>query len=1025
VSKRTQRVFISILVTMALCAAGSSDAWAASGAVYGYGTVAVENGATCDSPPTTPQGVLFNGARCRSLGGNVCETVDFPRISITTCTANVKASPGSAGWRFSGWSGSCDGSDPLCTPVVSTQVCRLLGDVRTCDPVDFSPAAEAHFEDIHPPVVTFTGGPAENAVVGSTAARFDWSVSEPEEQPSFACALDGGQAGCTGLTGLTDGPHTFSVTATDPSGRQATATRHWTVDSVPPTVVLTAPAGGSARRGVVGLSANAADQVGVDHVDFAVRGVVVARDSAAPYAFSWDSTTVTDGAAPITAIAVDRAGNTSPASSATVTIDNTAPAVTVTTPAASAVYPRGTPVLAGYQCSDAAGGSGIASCAGTVTNGAAIDTATRGAKTFTVTATDAAGNATSKVVAYTVSDGTAPSASHALSPAPGATGWNTSDVTVAVSGVDDIGGSGVKQIDLQAAGAQPSGPVTSPGNSASLLVHTDGQTTITYTATDNGGNTSAARTVTVKLDKRIPATTVTSPAEGAAYQPGAAVNATFSCSDPAGGSGLATCAGDGSNGAPIDTRTPGRKTFTVTATDAAGNRTAKTINYSVGDTVAPVLDVPSVITARATEDSGVPVAYEASARDAIDGPVAARCLPASGSVFAIGTTHVTCTAVDRSGNVATRRFDVTVSDGAAPAVALMSPTDGSRASAYVFSGSAGTAVGDDEHVVVRLYAGTEAAGTPQQTLTIARTAGGLFVAAPDPPLAPGAYVATAEQRDASGNVGHSAVVAFTVTAIVRAGDGDHDGIPDGTDNCPEVSNAGQADIDADRVGDACDVLPPGDAPPVAGISMLVQAVSGEVYVRLPSHGLRSLRQEAAFVPLKGIAALPVGTEVDARKGTINLQAAQNGYAPASPHAQRQQATLSAAMFKIRQARVRKGLARSAAIPTDIALQTPPEATRACIASRPVKGAVRTLSATVKGYFRTFAGASTTIARNATFNVTDRCDGTLTEVGRGKVSVVVKGHRTPITVPAGRAYLVRAQLFTAKKGRFQKNGAPSR
>ena len=188
-------------------------------------------------------------------------------------------------------------------------------------------------------------------------------------------------------------------------------------------------------------------------------------------------------------------------------------------------------------------------------------------------------------------------------------------------------------------------------------------------------------------------------------------------------------------------------------------------------------------------------------------------------------------------------------------------------------------------------------------------------------------------------------------------------------------------------------------------------------MRLPSHAARGLRQEASFVPLKGIAALPIGTEVDTRKGTIDLQTAGNGYDPSSAHAQRQRATLSAAMFKIRQARVHKGLAKSAAIPTDLALQTPSEATRACVGSRPLKGAVRTLSATVKGYFRTFAGASTTIARNATFTVTDRCDGTLTEVGRGKVSVAVKGRKKPMTVNAGRGYLVRAELFTAKKGRM--------
>ena len=37
-----------------------------------------------------------------------------------------------------------------------------------------------------------------------------------------------------------------------------------------------------------------------------------------------------------------------------------------------------------------------------------------------------------------------------------------------------------------------------------------------------------------------------------------------------------------------------------------------------------------------------------------------------------------------------------------------------------------------------------------------------------------------------------------------APDGDGDGIPDATDNCPAASNADQADGDADGIGDACD-----------------------------------------------------------------------------------------------------------------------------------------------------------------------------------------------------------------------------
>jgi hypothetical protein len=80
--------------------------------------------------------------------------------------------------------------------------------------------------------------------------------------------------------------------------------------------------------------------------------------------------------------------------------------------------------------------------------------------------------------------------------------------------------------------------------------------------------------------------------------------------------------------------------------------------------------------------------------------------------------------------------------------------------------------------------------------------------------------------------------------------------------------------------------------------------------------------------------------------------------------------------------------------------------------------VRTVSVAVDGYYRTLGGASIATARHATFNTTDRCDGTLTEVGRGSVRLAVKGRAAtaPIKVTAGRAYLVKAKLFAARKGR---------
>jgi hypothetical protein len=54
------------------------------------------------------------------------------------------------------------------------------------------------------------------------------------------------------------------------------------------------------------------------------------------------------------------------------------------------------------------------------------------------------------------------------------------------------------------------------------------------------------------------------------------------------------------------------------------------------------------------------VTYKITARDAVEGVVAAVCRPPSGVFFKIGRTAVTCTARDSSGNGRTARFVVTV-----------------------------------------------------------------------------------------------------------------------------------------------------------------------------------------------------------------------------------------------------------------------------------------------------------------------------------------------------------------------------
>jgi hypothetical protein len=80
----------------------------------------------------------------------------------------------------------------------------------------------------------------------------------------------------------------------------------------------------------------------------------------------------------------------------------------------------------------------------------------------------------------------------------------------------------------------------------------------------------------------------------------------------------------------------------------------------VADTTPPVLVVPANIAVDATSPSGAVVSYVATATDAIDPDPMVTCAPSSGSTFPVGTTAVTCTATDASGNSATASFNVTV-----------------------------------------------------------------------------------------------------------------------------------------------------------------------------------------------------------------------------------------------------------------------------------------------------------------------------------------------------------------------------
>lgn len=258
-------------------------------------------------------------------------------------------------------------------------------------------------------------------------------------------------------------------------------------------------------------------------------------------------------------------------------------------------------------------------------------------------------------------------------------------------------------------------------------------------------------------------------------------------------------------------------------------------------------------------------------------------------------------------------------------------------------------------------------------------------------------------------------------------DRDADGVLDTADNCPDAANPGQGDADGDAIGDACELLPSGTNPVEAGRAAQVTLVSGEVFVKLPAGAsvsaftarLRAPFQDSGFLPLKGVATVPMGSTIDTRAGEIAVTAAINGQRATSKRQLRRRARFKAGIFAIRQARFLKGL-RKRKIPPRAELTSAPGTETPCRGSSgPAKGTrVRSLVSTAKGVFRTVGGAATTAPAKgtATYSTTDRCDGTVTSVGRGRVAVIAKKSGKRTVVRAGRSFIVRARLFSARKGR---------
>jgi hypothetical protein len=214
-------------------------------------------------------------------------------------------------------------------------------------------------------------------------------------------------------------------------------------------------------------------------------------------------------------------------------------------------------------------------------------------------------------------------------------------------------------------------------------------------------------------------------------------------------------------------------------------------------------------------------------------------------------------------------------------------------------------------------------------------------------------------------------------------------------------------------------LPP---PPTIGQTVDLTPVSGLVLVKPPSgttlsgalapaaRGALAIGQ--GFVPLTEARQLPIGSEVDARRGTLRLTTSL-GKRDAL-----QAGTFAGALFKVAQTRsgLQKGLTTisliEGAFPGAPSYSGCPAAAPAdAFALEAARLSTRVLqllrASDNHGRFRTSGRFSSATVRGTVWEMADRCDGTVTSVRRGTVDVTDFATRKTIAVHAGHSYLAKA------------------
>ncbi|TCM17067.1 Ig-like protein group 3 [Novosphingobium sp. PhB165] len=572
-----------------------------------------------------------------------------------------------------------------------------------------TPSVGVVTDDVGPVQGTLASGGATDdsqpTLSGTTEGGATVSVYDNGTLLGTTVAAADGQWSFTPATALADGAHSFTVTATDAVGNVSAASAPYvvTVDTTAPAAPLLAPTDGQTVSG----TAEAGSTVAVDTNGDGTADVTTVADGDGHWSVTL-GTPLADGTL-VSAVAIDAAGNRS--ADGTVTVD--------VAPAAPAVGPANDDV-GSIQGDIASGGTtddptlrftGTDAAPGTIitvyADGTPIGTTTvdgsghwtftpgaplgEGAHAVTFTATDPAGHESAAAGPFDITvDTTAPAA-------PG----------VAPTSGDGLSGTGERgaliSIDVNGDGTVDATTRVGDGGNWAYVPPTaipDG-TTISVTATDAAGNTSAASTVVVHsglviapvitaVIDDVAALTGTIPSGGSSNDAAPLITGTAEAGSTVrvfdNGVLLGTVTADGAGAWTLASPplAEGPHSFAATSSldgDTRGPSTGYAVTIDLTAPAAPLLDPSDGATLSGTAEAGAVVSVDINGDGTPDATAIANDSGRWSVTFSPTLAHgteVSVTATDASGNTsaaATEAVDNTIDSTPPPVPVILAAAD--------------------------------------------------------------------------------------------------------------------------------------------------------------------------------------------------------------------------------------------------------------------------------------------------------------------------------------------------------------